>query len=361
MIVSIRTIRRSLRSTYWKRYVLWLVLFRLLHGFIAIALGFTVQFFTNSLTTGQFEAPQDVLKRVLLDFLNHGLGAFDRLPLADVVAVLLGFLVFTAIVILLWSEFKRRAVLRAFPPVPTEHKRMADALINVLHGLLNVPPGDILDVTRHDEHLDRVRDEAVTSISSATAFFKLEVEPETIERCFAYLLGLAEAGSPEIRRIVACSTISPKQWLSGPLISYLLTTLGLGATLGKVASHRCRYYQLSAGPDNHDQVILDFLRRVHGIFGFEFRAVTTELDPILAYQRGKGVEKPDPAFLYLEFVDRSPVFYRIGFAQDPRAPFRKRWIEERWVSGNPSVETYRQVIDALCPFPSLGFGPVSPP
>lgn len=344
---------------YRLEYLAWRIVAYLMHILISVGVAISSQAVATRLTTDRFENPIDVFGRLVT--IGSDTLTLNLPSLHDVIILLALFGPLSLFLIWLRHRFRNFAVMRTFKSLSRDLLVQSRVLKALLSSLLDAPHPYHIDPLRHDANLNKIKFECATSVLSATAFFTMKVDPDTIIHCFNNLL--REPGnifpSGGIRRIVACSTLTPKEWLNAPLVRYLIATLGLEPTRGLgTTAHKCRYYYLgSLGLDPHDNEILNVLSRIHKMFGFKFNPVQSEnLMPIFDYQKEKyGALTPDPAFLYVEGAGASEVlFYRIAFSIEHRGPFQKEWIIERWDPANRSVSVYKSVIDTLCPLPDTG-------
>lgn len=344
-------------SFYQPRYWAWWLVARAVHFLVAGFCSVLVQALAITLTTGKFEDPLAVLKRFIR--IENSVISLNTPSLED--SIILGALFVSLAVVLgwWWKYFSDFAVLMTFRPLSSNLQAQSKALTVLFSSLLDAPRPKHITPQRHDSNLNKIKLECATSVLSARAFFEMKVDPEDIELCFRELLKKSTNSSPlgGICRIVACSTLTPKEWLNSPVVSYLMTTLGLEPTRGlSTTAHKCRYFYLgSQVEDDHDKVILTFLAAIHKMFGFSFTQVDdTRLTPIFEYQREKyGVANPDPAFLFIEGTSEV-LFYRIVFSTEHRGPFTKKWASETWnLHNNKSVNAYKRVIDTLCPPPNI--------
>jgi hypothetical protein len=170
---------------------------------------------------------------------------------------------------------KRYAAMWSFRSIRDDLSKLKKAMLNMLSRLVEIEP-DGTQKKKHRVALHRIQYEYGVSIASARASIELTVDPETIEKCIRGLMHLHrnEVSSTGVRRIVACSTLVPKQWLNTHLIRYLMTTLALEPRTGTGAAHKCRYYLMRSEPiDPGDKAVLDFLERLHEMFGFRFEKI----------------------------------------------------------------------------------------
>ncbi|MCH8837455.1 MAG: hypothetical protein IIA60_06590 [Candidatus Marinimicrobia bacterium] len=187
---------------------------------------------------------------------------------------------------------------------------------------------------------------------SANAFVKTEVEPSTIHDCIKELQGTLGNKRNNLKRIVACSSLKPKEWINQTLIRYLLTTLAVRAKAMRPDAEIVakRFFILPPGMTEDDDEVMETLKMIHESVGFEFNKLDQKdpvLKPIIQYQTNSDVKEKDldPAFLFLDWGDEDPWFYRIRFPDE--SYYRKEWKKVTWFAGNSDAIAYYASITLL--------------
>lgn len=263
------------------------------------------------------------------------------------------FSLFLAWIITWW--WKRKIVLRTFKPLGTLVSRLRNQVVENCTKLLRASVQKE-GVWAYDPLLTHERLDFEVALHSTIAFLGMRVDPDSIERCVKRLHDELINGSRVPKKIVACASLTPKEWSNPITMSYLLATLALyvKASRSGTTVNATRFYIVPSYLEDKDNKIMDDLKVIHKAMGFTLRVLEmpdahsypSELDPVIQYQRIRYPgHEPDPAFLFVEF-EYCSLFYRIVY-NGLGVPYIKAWEQEEWRAPDKSVEAYQKAIVAM--------------